>query len=276
MNVRDGKDGAGNADQAVDATIALTVHIINEDDPGEVSIAGTLKRGALLTASVSDEDGNIRDLVWRWGRWSTVILDFVNIRGANSADRILERVDRFTRLQASVSYTDEHGIAKSAAGETGQITGGNVEPTFSSNRTTRALAEKSPAETHVGDPVTAIPGDADPLTYSMMRGPDRSSFTIDQTGQIKTRAGSDYDFEVKSSYSVVVAVRDGFDSAGDPGTDNDDTITVTINLTDVNEPPSIMGATNLPVRENHGSTIHTYTANDGDAGTHLQVGHGRG
>ena len=271
VNVRDGLDGAGNADHAVDARIALTIDVINEDDPGEVSIAGTLKRGALLTASVSDEDGNIRDQVWRWGRWSTVILDFVNIRGANSAERILERTDEDALLQARVSYTDEAGPAKSAAGETGRIAGGNVEPTFSSNRTTRALAEKSPAETNVGDPVTATPGDADPLTYSM-RGRDASSFTIDQNGQIKTGAGSDYDFEVKSSYSVVVVVRDGFDSTGYPGTDDDDTITVTINLTDVNEPPSIMGATNLPVRENHGSTIHTYTASDRDAGTTFSWG----
>ena len=107
VNVRDGLDGAGNADQAVDATIALTIDVINEDDPGEVSIAGTLKRGALLTASVSDEDGNIRDLVWRWGRWSTVILEFVNIRGANSAERILQRTDEGALLQARVSYTDE-------------------------------------------------------------------------------------------------------------------------------------------------------------------------
>ena len=271
VNVRDGLDGAGNADQAVDNKIELTIDVINEDDPGEVSIAGTLKRGALLTASVSDEDGNLRDLVWRWGRWSTVILDFVNIRGANSAERILERTDEGALLQARVSYTDEAGPAKSAAGETGRITGGNVEPTFSSNRTTRALAEKSPAETNVGDPVTATPGDADPLTYSM-RGRDTSSFTIDQTGQIKTKAGIDYDFDVKSSYSVVVTVRDGFDSQGRPDTDNDDAITVTINLTDVNEPPSIMGATNLPVRENHGSTIHTYTASDGDAGTTFRWG----
>ena len=271
VNVRDGLDGAGNADHAVDARIALTIDVINEDDPGEVSIAGTLTRGSLLTASVSDEDGNIRDQVWRWGRWSTVILDFVNIRGANSAERILDRADEDELLQARVSYTDEAGPGKSAAGETGQITGGNVEPTFSSNRTTRALAEKSPAETNVGDPVTATPGDADPLTYSM-RGRDASSFTIDQNGQIKTGAGSDYDFEVKSSYSVVVVVRDGFDSTGYPGTDDDDTITVTINLTDVNEPPSIMGATNLLVRENHGSTIHTYTASDGDAGATFRWG----
>ena len=201
--VQDGVDSAGNddEDEAADSSITVTVDIVNEDEPGAVSISGTLQRGARLTASLSDED-NPRNVAWQWERWSTVLLDFSPIRGARSADRILERLDVGKRLQASVSYNDGFGPDKSLAAETrGQITGGNVEPRFSSNRTTRALVENTPAETHVGDPVAATPGDADPLTYSMS-GPDRSSFTIDQTGQIKTKAGIDYDFDVKSSYSV--------------------------------------------------------------------------
>ena len=78
---------------------------------------------------------------------------------------------------------------------------------------------------------------------------------------------------------MVVTVRDGFDSPGPhPDTDNDDAITVTINLTDVNEPPSIISGATQPdlSRENHGSTIHTYTASDGDAGTTFRWGTGRG
>ena len=268
--VQDGVDSAGNddEDEEADASITVTVDIVNEDEPGAVSISGTLQRGARLTASLSDED-NPRDVAWRWERWSTVLLDFSPIRGARSADRILERLDVGKRLRASVSYNDGFGPDKSLAAETGRITAGNVEPRFSSNRTTRALVENTPAETNVGDPVAATPGDADPLTYSMS-GPDRSSFTIDQTGQIKTKAGIDYDFDVKSSYSVVVTVRDGFDAQGDVSTATDDTITVTINVTNVNDPPSIVsGARNPTVRENHGSTTQTYTANDPDAGATL-------
>ncbi len=204
--VQDGVDSAGNddEDEAADSSITVTVDIVNEDEPGNLRISGTLQRGARLTASLSDED-NPRNVAWQWERWSTVLLDFSPIRGARSADRILARLDVGKRLRASVSYNDGFGPDKSLAAETGQITGGNVEPRFSSNRTTRALVENTPAETHVGDPVAATPGDADPLTYSLS-GPDVSSFRIDSSnGQLKTKAGIDYDFDVKSSYSVDVS-----------------------------------------------------------------------
>ena len=268
--VQDGVDSAGNddEDEAADASIRVTIDIVNEEEPGAVSISGRLMRGTLLVASLSDDDGP-RDLNWRWQRENNTGT-FVNLPGETSDSHILKFYDVGKRVRASVSYADGFRPANSAAAETGQITAGNVEPTFSSNTTTRALVESSPAETNVGDPVAATPGDADPLTYSLS-GPDVSSFRIDSSnGQIKTKAGIDYDFDVKSSYSVVVTVRDGFDAQGDLSTANDDTITVTINVTNVNDPPSIIsGARNLTVRENHGSTTQTYTANDPDAGATL-------
>ena len=67
-----------------------------------------------------------------------------------------------------------------------------------------------------------------------------------------------------------MTVRDGFDAQGDLSTATDDTITVTINLTNLNDPPSIVsGARNPTVSENRGSTTQTYTANDPDAGATL-------
>ena len=76
----------------------------------------------------------------------------------------------------------------------------------------------------------------DTLTYSL-QGQDAASFDIDSsTGQIKTKDPLDH--ETKDTYHVAVFVRDSKDIHGDPDTVYDNSIDVTINVTDVNEPPA--------------------------------------
>ena len=94
------------------------------------------------------------------------------------------------------------------------------------------MAENSPADTNVGDPVDATA--TDPLTYSLA-GTDAASFAIvSASGQIRTTAGVTYDHEAaKNAYAVTVTADDGTD-----GTDATATVAVTINVTDVRERPS--------------------------------------
>ena len=69
---------------------------------------------------------------------------------------------------------------------------------------------------------------AGPITYSL-EGTDPASLDIDTgTGQLKTIIGEDYDHEAGSSYSVTVRASNSFGS---------DTIDVTVELTDLREPP---------------------------------------
>ena len=105
-------------------------------------------------------------------------------------------------------------------------------PSFTEGETaTRTVPENTPVGTNVGPEVSAP--DAD-LTYTLL-GTDARFFDLDTTtGQIKVRAALDY--ETKSSYVVQVTVRDGKDANGVPDTEVDDTISVTINVTDVDEP----------------------------------------
>ena len=104
-------------------------------------------------------------------------------------------------------------------------------PAFSADSATRDVAENSPAGTDVGDRVIATDTDTgDALTYTL-EGTDAASFIIDaSTGQIQTKADVTYDHEANSSYSVTVKADDNYGGA--------DTITVTINITDVDEPPA--------------------------------------
>ena len=149
----------------------------------------------------------------------------------------------------------------------------NQEPSFAANLdTTLEVAENSAGGVNVGSPITATdPDDGDTLTYSLS-GTDAASFAIDSaTGQISTKTGVTYDYEGKSSYSLTVGASDG-----NGGTDS---ITLTVNLTDVNEAPvfgegeadetGIMFTTrevaeNSPAGTNVGSPIDVTDPDDGD------------
>ena len=80
----------------------------------------------------------------------------------------------------------------------------------------------------------------DTLTYSLASSGDHGSFEIDSsTGQISTKTGVTHNFNFEAatnSYSVTVNVSDSKDADGDADTVIDDTIAVTIDLTNVDEP----------------------------------------
>ena len=108
----------------------------------------------------------------------------------------------------------------------------NNHPVFTEgDSTTRTVAESSlPAAGNgieVGAPVVATDADDDTLTYTL-KGDDRNSFRFDtDTGQIWTLPPAAFaypDYSDGDTYQVEVEARDG--------RDGDDTIAVTINITD--------------------------------------------
>ena len=110
----------------------------------------------------------------------------------------------------------------------------NQAPTFP-RAAARSVAENTLAGTNIGAPVAATDADNDALTYTL-GGVDEASFDIVRTtGQLQTKAALDY--ETKKRYSVIVSVRDSKDADGNPDTATDDTITVTITVTGVNDAP---------------------------------------
>ena len=150
----------------------------------------------------------------------------------------------------------------------------NEEPPQGQNSLARSVAENTPAGRPIGNSVSATSEDGATLTYSL-DDQDGASFEIDSTGQIKTKDALDYE-DTQNIYSVTVSVTDGKDvhgSAESPAVE-DDSIDVTINVTDVNEKPQFADdapATqnvdeNTPAGTNIGSA---YTATDPDAGDTL-------
>ena len=268
VSVRDNKDSSGAADTANDDTIAVTINLTNVNEAGTVTITGALSAGGTLTASVSDIDGTVSSLSWRWARGDSATGPFTNISGASNAGYTTAAADVGKYLRATASYTDPHGSGKSAEAVTGSAIGAsNTKPAFDElSPATRNLAENSAPGTNVGNAVAATDSESDALTYTL-RGADASSFTIDSSsGQIRTKSGVTYNFEsAKKTHSVTVSVRDGKDAAGNASTATDDTIAVTINLTNVNEAPAVASGPAARTVSENSTEVGAYRASDPDA-----------
>ena len=121
----------------------------------------------------------------------------------------------------------------------------NRSPEFMEDeRTARSVAENTPAGANIGEPVEATDFNRDTLTYSL-RGIAADLFDIDaSSGQLLTDAPLDY--EAKAGYSVIVAVSDGKSSSGGASNSNDDYITVTIDVENVDEPGTVALSSHQP------------------------------
>ena len=120
----------------------------------------------------------------------------------------------------------------------------NRAPTFDEGASaTRSVAEGTAAGGAVGAPVAATDPDGDAITYSL-GGTDAAQFTIDSgTGQLRVAAGTARDYENgPRAYAVTVQASDGKDQTGAADAAADAAISVSIDVSDVAEPPSAMAA----------------------------------
>lgn len=124
------------------------------------------------------------------------------------------------------------------------------------------IAENSAVNSAVGsvtatDPDTTAPDNT--LTYSITGGNTQNAFAIDAaTGQLTVNNSAAVDFETNSVFSLQVTVTDGGGLSA--------VQTVTVNLTDVNETPSIPTGQSFSVDEHaaDGTVVGTVSASDSD------------
>ena len=150
-----------------------------------------------------------------------------NVDSTTGQLRTKATLDYETKTSYSVVLTVSDGLATDTIAVAINVTDvdENRAPVFTEgNSTTRTVAENTDPRTNIGDPVSATDADEDTLTYRLS-GTDAAAFAIDtSSGQLQTNALLDY--ETKSSHTVTLTVSDGKLT---------DTITVTINVTDVPE-----------------------------------------
>ena len=250
VSVHDGKDANGAANNAVDSTITVTINLENVEEAGTVALSSAQPlTGTAFTASLTDPDGSVTGLVWRWATGDTSGSTFDDITGATSASYTPVAGDLGKYLQATATYTDGHGGNKSAVAESSKPT--NSAPVFSEVAATRSIAEDASIGANVGTPITAT--DADTLSYTLA-GTDAASFTVVETsGQLQTDTILDY--EARRSYEVTVTATDTSGATG--------AITVIITVTNVEEPGTVTLSTIQP--QVGTEVIAELTDPDGDA-----------
>ena len=209
-------------------SLTLTVSVTNLDETGGVTFDKQRPiRNQPLTATLVDPDGVQGAESWTWhrstsrgGGWGEPIA------GAGSNVFTPVAADREHYLRATVEYSDAHG-AKTVQAITG-LAASNMAPVLPDSVVPVSIPENTRAGSNVGGPVAASDAERDPLSYSLQGSSD---FVIDsRTGQIKAADGVVLDFDLgQTSYTLTVGVDDGFGGQ--------DSVTVTITITGVNEPP---------------------------------------
>ena len=119
------------------------------------------------------------------------------------------------------------------------VTDVNEPPRFSESvSTTRRVTENSPEYTPVGGLFYADDPERDPLVYELL-GTGYENFTVDANGQITVASNAVLDFELQPTFILELSVSDTKDRDGNPDPGADDSVTITINLTDVVVPPQM-------------------------------------
>ena len=234
--------------------ISVTVDPEGDGDPLDELLQ--FQPDAVLTATLTDGDSVADDntagtittgIVWKWSGVGTMVTSNGSVTYTVSDSPVPGDVGK--RLKVTATYSDGYTGGRSD-GKTATFTMPNLvqgsresadnnDPEFALPAVTRTVSEGAKGMA-VGVAVTATDDDGDILTYTLTTDQDAAFFKIDkETGQITTGAGLDYEAAVGETgqCSIVnecVITVTATDSMG-----GDDTATVTITVTDVNEKPTL-------------------------------------
>ena len=122
----------GDDDTDVDATLQIMIAVTNVDETGTVTLSATPATGAAVTASLTDPDGEVTQVSWRWERRYCLFDSCIWLEpegdGVETAVSTPAASESGQWVRAVASYTDRHGLAKTVASEPAQVTGRPTAP----------------------------------------------------------------------------------------------------------------------------------------------------
>ena len=275
--VTDGKDAEGMANSSVDASIGLTITVIDVNEPPQFdtsaielevdeNTSANTNIGNLIPALDPESDELTYSLVGADSHW----FDVDPSSGQIKTKALLDRESPVDTggdnvYEMTVQVTDgrnAEGNADAAVDDTVSVTitvaNVNEPPGFDSSVLDLVVVENTAASTNIGSPVAANDPESDTLTYSLS-GVDSDQFDIEpSTGQISVGGTTTFDIESPSDsnadnvYELAVMVTDGRNPVGNPDDSVDAEIGVKITVTGVNELPEFdYTALELEVAENY-------------------------
>ncbi len=208
------------------ATIGVTVHVSDVDEPPEIPVAPVVQPASTTNLAVTwdapDNTGpDITDYDVQYRKSGSFLPHSHD--GPGTSATILD-LDVNTQYEVQVRATNDEGTSQYSRSGFG-TTSSNLPPVFDEGTSaTREVAENTTGVQDLGAPLRADDPEGTSVTYSLSHG-DTESFDIDtNTGQLQTVDGVNYDFETKDRYTVTVQAQDEQDGRA--------TISVTIDVTD--------------------------------------------
>ncbi|MCE2448762.1 MAG: fibronectin type III domain-containing protein [Candidatus Latescibacteria bacterium] len=222
------------------ATQTVTVTVSNAEDAGTLALSSLQPLvGEVLTPTLTDEDGNIRDVEWEWykvgknfPREQAWRFFYEQMYTPRSSD-----VDFTFVLQARVSYRDGHGTVRDT------VVSAWTAPVAAPPNRAPVIDPTAPATPTVNEHTTAVgtytatDADNDAITWSKA-GDDASHFTLGaQSGVLAFARLPNYeqpaDADLDRMYAVaVVATDDGTPPLAD-------TLAVSVRVTDADDPGTL-------------------------------------
>ena len=237
----------------------VSVTVTDVDEPGKVTIDQPQPQATrgLEAMGPGDPDGGVDEISWQWSRGPAMDGPWTDIAGATSAKLTPSTEDIDNYLRATVTYVDVHGD-QSESGVTDNAveprTLANAAPVFDDDEI-EPISHPENKGGNVGEPIVATDKDTDELMYDVDTpsvGPDdlndNALFNVDNNGQLSLKDEDGLDYEATPStsttddtatttiieYTVVLRATDPSGAS--------DSVTVTVNLTNVNEAPEFVEA----------------------------------
>ncbi len=270
----DGKGGTNSIAVTINVTdleerVANSPPVFTDGESITLSIAENTVAGTNIGSPVGATDADEDTLVYLLGGTDSSAFRINDNTGQLQTDAPL---DYESKAVYNVAVIANDGSTTVSIAVTINVADANDAPIFTDGTsTTREVAENTATGQNIGTAIQATDADGDPLTYSLT-GTDADAFSINTTnGQLRTKAALDY--EDKNAYTGTVEVSDGNEGS--------DSITVTINVSDVSEnraPVFTEGdsatrevAENTATGQNIGTAIQATDA-DGDPLTYSLTG----
>ena len=175
----------------------------------------------------------------------------------------LPGLENLVRYTLQILATNRVGDSEWSSPASGTPAIQNTDASFADDTAEREVAEDIAVDSNVGARVAATdPDRGDTLTYRIGGGHDL--FEIDAgTGQLRVKVELEAD-EGVTSHTLTVEVSDGLNSSDDEDLTIDDSIEVTITVTNVNERPVVDGTRTIDHAENEGTALAnaSYSATD--------------
>ena len=244
VSVHDGKATDTSKDDSIDATHAVTISVTNVDDPPGAPTAVTVESATPTALAVSwsppaDVGAGIANHDLRYFAGSS---DPGDSEWDVVADVGSGTTAALTGLAAETAYRVQvrakgEGAGPWSASADGATPAFNTEPSFPSSAPTRlSVAENSAGGTPVGRVAATDPDTGDTLTYALDPRSD-AVFDIDGGGNVTVQRNAALDHERTARFPATVSVHDGRAPDGSASSAVDARHAVTIEVTNVEEPP---------------------------------------